>query len=509
MSSYLFSGLFATGTAASKPLFEMADGSVICYGEAISESSRFANALIIKGVKPNDRVAVQVNKSPEAVMLYLACLRVGAIFLPLNTAYTAAELDHVIGDAEPAMFVCAPERSSEIRALAERLGASLETLGASGDGTLADLARCQKETFVNTVRTSTDLAAILYTSGTTGRPKGAMLSHGCLLSNALTLRESWRVTPSDRLLHALPIFHTHGLFVAINVMVAAGATMIFLPNFDSGEIIRLMSRATMLMGVPTFYVRLLQHQGLTRELTGKMRLFISGSAPLEPDTHRLWQLRTGHQILERYGMTETNMITSNPCDGLRLAGSVGQPLPGVSLRIVDQRTGGECGLDSIGTIEVKSPGLFTGYWRDPIKTAAEFKPDGYFVTGDLGRIDEQGYVRIVGRGKDLIITGGFNVYPKEVEEAINALPGVRESAVVGVPHPDFGEGVVAVVVPKQGALLGAEAILHHLRGRLAKFKVPKHLVFMTELPRNAMGKVQKEIIRGALKDVYQTSADQA
>ncbi|MDJ1159113.1 malonyl-CoA synthase [Chelatococcus sp. SYSU_G07232] len=502
MASYLFSALSARMPEPGRTFIEKADGSVITYGDLVDGTARLANALAARGVAPGDRVAVQVEKSPEAVMLYLACTRAGAVFLPLNTAYTLAELDYFIGDAEPALVVCDPARREGIEAVAARYGARVDTLDAAGRGSLTALAATQPARFADVARGPDDLAAILYTSGTTGRSKGAMLSHDNLLSNALTLTDCWRFTRDDVLLHALPIFHTHGLFVATNVVLAAGAGMIFLPRFDADEIMRLMPRATAMMGVPTFYVRLLQHPGLTPETTRHMRLFVSGSAPLLADTHREWRARTGHAILERYGMTETNMNTSNPYDGERVAGTVGFPLPGVSLRVVDPETGAALPQGEIGMIEVKGPNVFKGYWRNPEKTRAEFRPDGFFITGDLGRIDERGYVHIVGRGKDLIITGGYNVYPKEVESEIDALPGVEESAVIGVAHPDFGEGVTAVVVPAKGATVDAAAIVRALEGRLARFKQPKKVIVVPELPRNTMGKVQKNVLRDTYKDLY-------
>ncbi|HRJ69014.1 MAG TPA: AMP-binding protein, partial [Beijerinckiaceae bacterium] len=347
-----------------------------------------------------------------------------------------------------------------------------------------------------------DLAAILYTSGTTGRSKGAMLSHANLASNSLTLKEYWRFTDRDVLIHALPIYHTHGLFVATNVTLMAGATMLFFARFDPNQIMAAMPRATAMMGVPTFYTRLLQHPGLTKEATGGMRLFVSGSAPLLAETHREWQARTGHAILERYGMTETNMNTSNPYEGDRRAGTVGFPLPDVALRIADPETGAVLKQGEIGMIEVKGPNVFKGYWRMPEKTAAEFRGDGFFITGDLGMIDERGYVSIVGRGKDLVITGGFNVYPKEVEAEIDGMPGVIESAVIGIPHPDFGEGVTAVVVRQKGSALDETEILGRLSERLAKFKQPKRIIFMDDLPRNTMGKVQKAVLREQFKSLY-------
>ena len=349
--------------------------------------------------------------------------------------------------------------------------------------------------FADVARGPDDLAAILYTSGTTGRSKGAMLTHDNLLSNALALCDIWRFTAADRLIHALPIFHTHGLFVATNVVLLSGASMVFLPKFDADEVLRLMPRATVLMGVPTFYVRLLQHPGLTREATAGMRLFVSGSAPLLAETHAAFGARTGHAILERYGMTETNMNTSNPYDGDRVAGTVGFPLPGVDLRVTEPESGAPLPAGETGMIEVRGPNVFKGYWRMPEKTAAEFRPDGFFITGDLGKVDARGYVHIVGRGKDLVISGGFNVYPKEVETEIDQLDGVVESAVIGVPHPDFGEGVVAVVVRGKGAALDEAAVMAGIRDRLARYKQPKAVVFADDLPRNTMGKVQKNVLR--------------
>ncbi len=502
MPSYLFAKLAARMPSADRTFIETPTGRIITYGDLVEGTGRIARALVARGVRPGDRVAVQVEKSPEAVMLYLACVRAGAVFLPLNTAYTLAELDYFLGDAEPALVVCDPKSRDGLTPVAGRYGAGIDTLDVEGKGSLMERAAAEAPDIADVERGPDDLAAILYTSGTTGRSKGAMLSHDNLWSNALTLVDYWRFTSEDVLLHALPIFHTHGLFVATNVILAAGASMIFLPKFDADEVMRLMPKATTMMGVPTFYVRLLQHEGLTREATAHMRLFISGSAPLLADTHRAWRERTGHAILERYGMTETNMNTSNPYDGDRVAGTVGFPLPGVSLRVVDPESGKELPQGEIGMIEVKGPNVFKGYWRNPEKTKAEFREDGFFITGDLGRIDERGYVHIVGRGKDLIITGGYNVYPKEVETEIDAMPGVAESAVFGVPHPDFGEGVTAAVVPEKGASLDAAAIVKALEGRLAKFKQPKQVVVVPELPRNTMGKVQKNVLRERFADAF-------
>ena len=498
----LFSSLFDHVDDGSKTAIETADGARISYDDLIALSGQTANFMVARGVKPGDRVAAQTEKSVAALVLYLATVRAGAVFLPLNTAYTLNELDYFIGDAEPSLVVCDPAKQAGIAALADKLGARVDTLDANGKGSLTDGAAKQKSDFVTVPRTNDDLAAILYTSGTTGRSKGAMLTHDNLASNSLSLVEYWRFTKDDVLIHALPIYHTHGLFVASNVTLFARASMIFLPKLDPELIIKLMSRATVLMGVPTFYTRLLQSPNLTKESTKHMRLFISGSAPLLAETHREWSARTGHAVLERYGMTETNMNTSNPYDGERVPGAVGFPLPGVSVRVTDPETGKELPRDSIGMIEVKGPNVFKGYWRMPEKTAAEFRQDGFFITGDLGKIDARGYVHIIGRGKDLVISGGFNVYPKEVENEIDAIPGVVESAVIGVPHSDFGEGVTAVVVNGKEAKLDEAAVMKALDGRLAKFKMPKRVIFVDDLPRNTMGKVQKNVLRDTYAKLY-------
>ena len=481
---------------------ETPGGTRITHAGLIARSGRMANALASLGVAPGDRVAVQVEKSVEAIILYLAVVRAGAVFLPLNTAYTPAEVEYFLTDAEPRIFVCDPARAEALGPAAERAGARVLTLDAAGQGSLTEAAEGAAEDFATVPRNDDDLAALLYTSGTTGRSKGAMLSHGNLASNALALVDAWRFTARDVLIHALPIFHTHGLFVATNVVLLSGGSMIFLPKFDPDRIFEAMGRATVLMGVPTFYVRLLGDARLDAGATRNMRLFISGSAPLLADTHRAWQARTGHAILERYGMTETNMNSSNPYEGERIAGTVGLPLPGVEILVTDPETGAPLPQGEIGMIEVRGPNVFQGYWRMPEKTAAELRPNGFFITGDLGRFDERGYLQIVGRGKDLIITGGFNVYPKEVESEIDALPGVTESAVIGLPHPDFGEGVTAVVVPSGTPSLTEAAVLAPLESRLAKFKLPKRVVFLDELPRNTMGKVQKNLLRDRFADLY-------
>jgi malonyl-CoA/methylmalonyl-CoA synthetase len=436
------------------------------------------------------------------LVLYLATVRAGAVYLPLNTAYTLNELDYFITDAEPSLVVCDPAKAEGIRAIAAKVGARVEALDSHGKGTLTEAAAKASPDFATVPRRNDDLAAILYTSGTTGRSKGAMLSHDNLASNSLTLVDYWRFTDKDVLIHALPIYHTHGLFVASNVTLFARASMIFLPKLDPDLIVKLMARATVLMGVPTFYTRLLQNPALSRETAKHMRLFVSGSAPLLAETHREWFARTGHAVLERYGMTETNMNTSNPYDGERVPGAVGFPLPGVSARVTDPETGNVLPPDTIGMIEVKGPNVFKGYWRMPEKTKSEFRDDGFFITGDLGKIDDKGYVHIVGRGKDLVISGGFNVYPKEIESEIDAMPGVVESAVIGVPHADFGEGVTALVVKHPASKVDEATVLKGLEGRLAKFKMPKRVFVVDELPRNTMGKVQKNILRDMYKDIY-------
>jgi malonyl-CoA/methylmalonyl-CoA synthetase len=500
----LFVQFKAAAPAPDSPFIKTADGRCVLYGHLFATSARYAHVLRKAGVRPGDRVAVQVEKSPEAILLYLACLRVGAIYLPLNTAYTLAELEYFLGDAEPRLMVCDPAAEPAVAPLAERLGVALTlTLGIDGEtGSLAERAVAQPAEFDDIDLSTDDLAAILYTSGTTGRSKGAMLTHGNLASNALTLKDAWRFTADDVLLHALPIFHIHGLFVATNVMLMAGGAMIFLPRLDADLVFRFLPEATTMMGVPTFYTRLLKDARLGRETTAHMRLFVSGSAPLLAETHAEWRSRTGHAILERYGMTETNMNASNPYDGERIPGSVGPPLPGVEIRIADADTGAPLPQGEIGMIDVRGPNVFAGYWRMPEKTRAEFRPDGFFITGDLGRFDANGYLSILGRGKDLVISGGYNVYPKEVEDAIDAIPGVDESAVIGLPHPDFGEGVTAIVTLKPGATLTEREVLAALSGRLARYKQPKRVLFVDALPRNTMGKVQKNTLREGYGGIY-------
>ncbi|MGQ7786189.1 AMP-binding protein [Nesterenkonia sp. K-15-9-6] len=481
-----------------KVLFHLPDGGTLTYAETEHTMRRIAARLLADGVQPGDRVAAQVQKSPEALALYLATLRVGGVFLPLNTAYTGTEMDYFIGDAEPRVLVCSPEREQEHAA---RGGDQLivETLGTAGDGTLLTSETTVEESYAAAADTP---ASILYTSGTTGRSKGAVLTHGNLASNCRALLEAWQYTDQDRLIHALPIFHIHGLFVAANMTLVAGASFHWLPSFDAEAILDLMPTSTVLMGVPTFYTRLLASERLTPETCASMRLFVSGSAPLLASDHEAFEAATGHAILERYGMTETGMNTTNPYDGARKPGTVGKPFPGVQIRVTDRESGAELPDGEVGLVEVKGPNVFAGYWRMPEKTAAEFRSDGFFITGDLGRIDEDGYLCIVGRDKDLVISGGYNVYPKEIEERIDALDGVAESAVIGVPHPDFGETVVAVVVPQAGAALEPEQILAGIREDLARFKQPRAVKIVEALPRNVMGKVQKAELRKQYADLF-------
>ncbi|SPJ26946.1 malonate--CoA ligase [Falsiruegeria mediterranea] len=500
--NHLISKLKEASTGREEDVFaHLPGGETVSFGALFAGAERMAAALVSCGVEPGDRVAVQVAKTIQAIELYLGTVMAGGIFLPLNTAYTGPEVAYFVGDASPRVVVCDPDRLDEISTISGE--AKVLTLNAAGQGSLRDLADAQ-DGFDVVARDSGDLAAILYTSGTTGRSKGAMLSHDNLASNSAVLRDYWRFTADDVLIHALPIFHTHGLFVATNVALLSGAKVVFLPGFDADAILEAMPTATALMGVPTFYTRLLADERLTRERAGNMRLFISGSAPLLVDTHEQWEARTGHRILERYGMTETNMSTSNPYDGERRAGTVGFPLPGIEARVMDE--GAEVPTGEIGVLEVRGANVFQGYWQMPEKTAEELKPDGWFITGDMAKIDADGYVTIVGREKDLIITGGFNVYPKEVESLIDDLPGVLESAVIGAPHPDFGEGVVAIVVP-EGDGTSAQAISGALQGQLAKFKQPKRVIVLDALPRNTMGKVQKKALRETYAGIFADGCD--
>jgi malonyl-CoA/methylmalonyl-CoA synthetase len=470
---------------AGSTFVEEADGRSWTYAEVEQASARLATRLKQLGAGPGERVLVQTDKNVETLLLYFAVVRIGAIYLPLNIDYTEAELEYFASDATPVLMVCR-HPSTE---LFERIAggkAAVRTL----DQLMADLPEqaAQPEP-----RAADDVAAILYTSGTTGKPKGAMLTNANLRSNGEMLVDFWRFTPQDRLIHALPIFHVHGLFIAVHCVLLSGASMTFLPKFEAGAVIGEMARSTVLMGVPTFYIRLLGDERFTRDAAANMRLFISGSAPLSADIHRAFEARSGHRVLERYGMTETGMLTSNPYDGERRAGFVGPPLPGVDLRIAEFESGKVLPQGEVGIVEVKGPNVFKGYWQMPEKTAAEFRPDGFFITGDMGFIDSDGSVQLVGREKDLIITGGLNVYPAEVEALLDDRADVAEAAVIGVPHPDFGEAVVAVVQPA-GAFDG-EAVREEMRKDLAAFKVPKQVIALDELPRNTMGKIQKKLLR--------------
>ncbi len=472
-------------------------------------SARIANLLDFLQLPAGARVAVQTEKSVEALLLYLAVLRAGLVYLPLNSAYQADELRYFIGNAEPSVVVCSPRSFGWVGPIAFQGGvAHVFTLGEERDGSLLDRAAVHPDEHAAAVRRADDLAAILYTSGTTGRSKGAMLSHGNLLSNARVLKEHWGwrspAQGGDVLLHALPIFHVHGLFVASHGALLNGSKMLWFNRFDPRRVAERLPEASVFMGVPTLYTRLLAEPAFTRERCAGMRLFISGSAPLLPETFNAFREHTGHTILERYGMSETVMLTSNPYrpeDGERIAGTVGRALPGVQLRVVDERDQ-PCATGEIGGVQVKGPNVFRGYWRMPEKTAEDFTADLWFRTGDVGRVDDRGVLTIVGRSKDLIITGGYNVYPAEVEALLNELPGVAESAVVGVAHPDFGEGVVAAVVPRAGQAPDGAALIAAMKARIAAFKVPKRVFVLDELPRNAMGKVQKNRLREQLADTF-------
>ncbi len=470
-------------------------GRIISYGAFFANAERVAAALVRAGIKPGDRVAAQTPKTVTMLELYVGTILAGAVFLPLNTAYTAAEVQYFLGDATPALVVCDPDTFAALSPIATACGvANIWTLGADEAGTLAQARDAETSGFTARTRTGNDLAALLYTSGTTGRSKGAMLTHLALASNSETLRNYWRFSRRDVLIHALPIFHTHGLFVATNITLMAGGQAIFMAGFDAQSVLDNMPHATALMGVPTFYTRLLGLDGLGKAARN-MRLFVSGSAPLLSQTHEVWRAKTGHAILERYGMTETGMNTSNPYDGARRAGTVGLPLPGVEVIVADPETGTPLAQGEVGILEVRGPNVFTGYWNMPEKTAEELRENGYFITGDIAEIDAQGYIKIVGRAKDLIITGGFNVYPKEVELLLDDQKDVLESAVIGVPHPDFGEAVVAVIVAENGCAPDIDTIKTAIAPHLANFKQPKRVICVEELPRNAMGKVQKNLLR--------------
>ena len=503
----LYDTLFGRHSGSAAPFLILPDASRISYDAFLRMAARFAHAIASAGLNPGDRLAVQIKKSPESLAVYAACVQAGVIFLPLNPAYTGAEVEYFLDNSGARLLLCDQSAAPALEAVAERCNAALMVLNGDGSGSFADAAAGAPETYLTAPRAADDLAAFLYTSGTTGRSKGAMLTQANLLSNALTLTECWRFTDQDVLLHALPIFHTHGLFVASNITALAGGAMIFLPKFDVDAMIAHLPQATTMMGVPTFYTRLLDDARFDRDLTAHMRLFVSGSAPLLSETHIQFEARTGHRILERYGMTETNMNTSNPYHGERRAGTVGFPLPGIDLKITDPASGATLGQGETGQIEIRGPNVFKGYWQMPEKTAEELRADGFFITGDLGAIDADGYLQIVGRGKDLIISGGFNIYPKEVELVLDEQPGVLESAVIGVPHPDFGEGVAGVLVARPGQTPDLDEIKADMGARLARYKQPKHLTILPELPRNTMGKVQKNVLRQQFKNLFTNSRD--
>jgi len=502
MTNPLYDELLGKHLGKTTTFLELQDGSIITHNEFLEIASQYAHALTDMGVQPGDRIAVQIGKSPEALAVYAACVQTGIVFLPLNTAYTADELSYFVENSGAKVLICETKRSDTLQQVADKVGFRLETLDTDGSGTFAAFAKTLPVEFAPVPREADDLAAFLYTSGTTGRSKGAMLTQENLLSNAMALATEWRFTHQDALLHALPIFHTHGLFVATNISLIAGSRILFLPKFDLDVMLGLMPKATTMMGVPTFYTRLLRDDRFTREMAAHMRLFVSGSAPLLAETHTQFEGRTGHQILERYGMTETNMNTSNPYDGERRPGTVGHPLPGIEIKITDSNTGEALPQGEIGEIEVRGPNVFKGYWQMPEKTAEELRDNGFFVTGDLGQIDAEGYLHIVGRNKDLIISGGYNIYPKEIELLLDEEQGVLESAVVGVPHPDFGETIVGVIVAEDGASPDLDQMKANIGKSLARFKHPQKLIVLPELPRNTMGKVQKKVLREQYADLF-------
>ena len=495
MANPLYDRLFGQHLGKSSVFLHLPEGQTLTHAAFLEMAAQYAHVLSALGLATGDRVAVQVAKSPQALAVVAACVQAGIVFLPLNTAYTADEVQYFVADSGARLLICDAASREGLIPVAKGCGAALETMNADGSGTFASRAEDMPTQFDTVDRDADDLAAFLYTSGTTGRSKGAMLTQENLLSNAEVLTEYWRFTSDDVLLHALPIFHTHGLFVATNITLLAGGSMIFLPKFDQEAVLHHLPQATAMMGVPTFYTRLLGDARFTHELASHMRLFVSGSAPLLADTHVQFEARTGHRILERYGMTETNMNTSNPYEGERRAGTVGFALPGIEVKITDSQTGDALPQGEIGEIEVRGPNVFKGYWNMPEKTAEELRADGFFITGDLGQIDGDGYLQIVGRNKDLVISGGYNIYPKEIELLLDDQPGVLESAVIGVPHPDFGETVVGLVVGEQGADPDLEAISASIGASLARFKQPKKLILVPELPRNTMGKVQKNALR--------------
>ncbi|WP_439148572.1 malonate--CoA ligase [Sulfitobacter sp.] len=502
MANPLFDSLFGQHLNNDAVFLHLPDGGSITYAAFLQTAAQYAGLLTKLGLKPGDRLAVQIAKSPQALAVYAACAQAGIVFLPLNTAYTPDEVSYFVENSGARVLLCDQANAGGLAPVAQACGATLETLNADGSGSFPDQAKAMPTSFETVARDGDDLAAFLYTSGTTGRSKGAMLTQNNLLSNAEVLMAQWQFTANDVLLHALPIFHTHGLFVASNITLLAGGSMIFLPGFKLDQVIDHLPQATTMMGVPTFYTRLLGDARFTKELAAHMRLFVSGSAPLLAETHVQFEKRTGMRILERYGMTETNMNTSNPYDGERRAGTVGFPLPGTELKITDSTTGETLPQGEIGEIEVRGPNVFKGYWQMPEKTAEELRADGFFITGDLGQIDADGYVHIVGRNKDLIISGGYNIYPKEIELLLDQEENVLESAVIGVPHPDFGETVVGIIVAQGDTAPNLEKIMANIAKSLARFKHPQKLIILPELPRNTMGKVQKKALRDQFQGLF-------
>ena len=503
MKNPLYDNLFGVHAENDDPFLYLIDGKTITYRQFLAASGRIANTLVGKGLEPGDCVAIQVEKSPEMLNIYAACAQAGLVFLPLNPSYTVDELKYFIENSEARLIICDEKNIDDLTTIAQKFDILIETLNQDSTGSIIEKAKSSPEDFETVARSKDDLAALLYTSGTTGKSKGAMLTQTNLLSNGNVLMTEWQFTNNDVLLHALPLFHTHGLFVATNVMLSAGGSLIFLPKFDLDDIIKNLPKSSAMMGVPTFYTRLLADNRFNRKLVKHMRLFVSGSAPLLSETHIQFEKLTGHRILERYGMTETNMNTSNPYKGERRAGTVGLPLPGVDLKITSPETGKEISVDEIGQIEVRGPNVFKGYWKMPEKTKAELRENGFFITGDLGKIDNDGYIHIVGRDKDLIISGGFNIYPKELEVFLDRQLGVLESAVIGVPHGDFGETPVAIIVPSSGLQPDVYQIEKNIKKSIARYKHPSKIITVSELPRNAMGKVQKNLLRNKYNFLFE------
>lgn len=495
MLNHLYDQLIAPHVRNTACFLKRDGAPSLSFAEFVGLAAQIAHVLKDAGLAPGDRVVVRAPKSVEMVALYAATIQAGGVFLPLNTAYTRDEVAYFVGDSDPKVLICDPASAECLSGISRDADAKLLTLDAAGQGTLMAQVLGKPTTFDTVLRGADDLAALLYTSGTTGRSKGAMLTHENLLSNTRALTDLWQITKADTLIHALPIFHTHGLFVALNTPLFAGACVHFLPAFSADAVIAAMPKATMLMGVPTFYTRLLADDRLTREVTANMRLFVSGSAPLLAETHVAFAERTGQRILERYGMTETNMNTSNPYLGDRHAGTVGRPLSRIEVIVTDPDTGAKLPVGEVGMIEVRGPNVFKGYWQMPDKTATELRENGFFITGDLGQFSADGYLSIVGRSKDLIITGGYNVYPKEIEDVLNDIEGVVESAVFGVPNADFGEAIVAALVLEPGVIVDTQHVAAVVGGKLARFKHPRSYKLVDELPRNAMGKVQKNVLR--------------